>query len=661
MVHEGAPVDPAVFGAVQLLYVAAPGFGPGLHDPIPRRSGIRRGLTEVVAVPDQLPQPAGSAATSPAAFVATEGLDELAAALRARLANQHHVREHLAAAARAYVHDHGGDIDAAALVAMLETVACEHRGRAEVAGYGVDRLVAHIVDRSRQQVVAGLPPHFTADELPPEVAASRLDEAVGDWFRASLGHTMEPGQPAPVRGIKAPAGLGKTRSVLSVLAEHPAAVVDYYVPSHRLADELAGDARALGIEATVIRGREHPDAAGQPLCRKADVAGPLARVGLNVWEAVCERKHEDGRIERCCWFDGCAYVVQFKAPGRLRVMAHEYMTLRRRLDAPMLQVVDESFHAKLARHADFALDRLTAPRAWRGLFGKIDPARLNDLDTIAWKVRRAFEAGQHPREAGITVEDCKLAAGIEISTAGGAPVSPGMAHDEQRRRVVAMQRVEAFKLWRCWKVLGGEIERPGPLQRIRLVRDVPRKGELEDRIELFWRAELRLRNVPTLVIDADLDMAVARLFWPEIEVTTIAARRNARVIQVTDSACSRRRLLAWPDAPDAERRRAANRLADVQALLDVEGRRAPTLLVTYKAAAEKLKPPAGSEVIHFGALRGLDRFKDFGTVIIAGREQPPASGMEVQARSLFGDAIEPLTLTGSYTTAERGFRMRMPS
>jgi hypothetical protein len=138
MAAERAPVDPAVFSAVQLIYLARPGFGPGLHDPVPRRSGTWQGEVDVVAVPELLPElPAADYVGEAAAFGPADGLDELCAALRQRLDGELHVREHLLQAARAYVRQHGPDIDRAALVASLEGVALERRSHAEVAGYGV--------------------------------------------------------------------------------------------------------------------------------------------------------------------------------------------------------------------------------------------------------------------------------------------------------------------------------------------------------------------------------------------------------------------------------------------------------------------------------------------------------------------------------------------
>jgi hypothetical protein len=193
MAAEKAPVDPAVFGAVQLIYLARPTFGHGLHDPVPRRFGIWTGETETVAVPELLPEPdTATYETAAAAFGPTEGLEELCDALRARLAGELHVREHLLQAARAYVRRHGPNIDQAPLIAALEAVASEHRSRAEVAGYGVDRLVDHVARQERAATwmpfgrpapKAILPPYF-GDEAPNLFRqVNRQRYFVHDWLR----------------------------------------------------------------------------------------------------------------------------------------------------------------------------------------------------------------------------------------------------------------------------------------------------------------------------------------------------------------------------------------------------------------------------------------------------------------------------------------------
>jgi hypothetical protein len=189
MAAEKTPVDPAVFNAIQLIYLARPKLGHGLHDPVPRRSGIWQGEADTVEVPALLPEPDVATHEGTAAdFRPVEGLDELRDALRARLAGELHVREHLLQAAR----QHGPNIDQAALVAALEAVACEHRSRAEVAGYGVDRLVDHVVRQERAATwmpfgrpapKAILPPYFD-DEAPNRFREmNRQRDFLRDWLR----------------------------------------------------------------------------------------------------------------------------------------------------------------------------------------------------------------------------------------------------------------------------------------------------------------------------------------------------------------------------------------------------------------------------------------------------------------------------------------------
>jgi hypothetical protein len=193
MAAEKAPVDPAVFGAVQLIYLACPAFGPRLHDPVPRRSGIWQGETDTVTVPELLPeQDAATYGSGAAAFGPAEGLDELCDALRARLAEEPHVREHLMQAGRAYVRQHGPDIDQTALVAALEAVAHEHRSRAEVAAYGIDAMVDYVIRQKRAATwlpfgspaqKAILPPYFGEEGPNLFREANRQRHFLRDWLQ----------------------------------------------------------------------------------------------------------------------------------------------------------------------------------------------------------------------------------------------------------------------------------------------------------------------------------------------------------------------------------------------------------------------------------------------------------------------------------------------
>jgi hypothetical protein len=116
----------------------------------------------------------------------------LCEALRARFAGELHVREHLLQAARAYVRHHGPSIDQAALATALESVACEHRSRAEVAAYGVASMVDYVVSKERAATWMPLGrasprgillPYF-GDEAPnPFREVNRQRQFLREWLR----------------------------------------------------------------------------------------------------------------------------------------------------------------------------------------------------------------------------------------------------------------------------------------------------------------------------------------------------------------------------------------------------------------------------------------------------------------------------------------------
>ena len=160
--------------------------------------------------------------------------------------------------------------------------------------------------------------------------------------------------------------------------------------------------------------------------------------------------------------------------------------------------------------------------------------------------------------------------------------------------------------------------------------------------------------MPALLLDADHDPLVGAATLATTRRIMILPIINAEVIQVRDTTGSKNKLLE-----SVTRREQVLTLARHEA---AQGRR--VLIGTYKPVAELLRaaltgaPDVNIHVAHFGAIRGLDGWKDFDTVIVAGREQPPPSAVENMARSLFGADPEPLLLTGEYVPQMRGHRTK---
>jgi hypothetical protein len=72
--------------------------------------------------------------------------------------------------------------------------------------------------------------------------------------------------------------------------------------------------------------------------------------------------------------------------------------------------------------------------------------------------------------------------------------------------------------------------------------------------------------------------------------------------------------------------------------------------------AAQIKVPTGCAVDWFGNIRGLDSYKTFDCIIIAGREQPPVQSVEDMVRALFGDGPLP-ELSGILSEVVRGYRI----
>jgi hypothetical protein len=672
-------IDDALYRAVQPHYVAAPIIS-GMPDPVPRRSGLRKGLDDAVA----LVLPEKTSATTAAeqsgegiVFRETVGFE----AYLGRIGDPDGFNLPIYKAIWSYVGSNGTAAATqegratlkARLKETIEAAAPGSRTQADIDRYAsdayLDSEISRVLARKEQdqpdqpEPPPPVPPHYPAEPLPLDQAKALLKETVVDWVGHAVTH--DDGIQARQVGIKGAAGTGKTtvsRDVLEAFPETQAKSFYYFVPQHRLAKEFQREAEGGPLRVKVIQGRERKQADGSTLCAKADEAGKVAKAGFSVWESMCRRVDpETGQEEVCEHFATCPYVAQFDDPEpAVRIMAHEAMFLPRNsgLPKPDAVIIDESFHAKAVREANFELDRLNAglPRN-----RKVGMGDLDKRDRIARVVRSALEAGDHPRDHGVTVEDCRFVATLEIGTVDGIGITPGMDHATQRKRLDGYRRSESLKLYRFWKILEVEIEREGPLRQIEFRPNWKRSrdDEEKDRIYLFWRRDLELPDVPVLVLDADLDPTIARKFLPRLEVVEVPVERCAEVIQVSDTACSRQRLLGGEKAPATEVSRAANRLADVQALFDVEAARgARVLLVTYKPVRARLKVPAGCAVDHYGNIRGTDDYKDFDTVIDGGREQPRVDAVEAQARALFADDPEPLILTGELMEVTRGYRMR---
>jgi len=433
------------------------------------------------------------------------------------------------------------------------------------------------------------------------------------------------------------AGTGKTVAAAAALSTHAITDnfdLDYHAPTHDKLREMENELENLGVYTRRIMGRSHKPDGENPLCKKAKLAEDVVKLGFNPASTLCQNQEK-----KCEHFDSCPYLHQFhgSATPTVRLYATDYLTLDRpaHLIKPGAMIIDETFWQKAIRRTEFGSDRLIMSAA-----------------SCALDVRTAFEQSDNPKawliERGYTAEDFTEAAAADGRLIDRAPIHPGQDKDTQEKALDGYKRNDYSKLRRLWLLIAEEMATAWPYFSKRIVhREELFHGELQNRISLHWRVPIRNTwmdgtKIPCLILDADANRELLELWLPGLRIFEVAAKRNVEIIQVHNTACSKTRMTGFASKPETIETAKARR-AEVQGLINsisAQGKR--VLTVATKALAEELTAPDGSDVAWFGAILGVDRWKDCDEEILVGREQAPVDAYEQLASALFWDAKEPL-------------------
>lgn len=502
-------------------------------------------------------------------------------------------------------------------------------------------------------------PDVVGEYLPlPDDEKQKIDRQIASLKPAicesvRVAHGVSDLDHAPRVQIRAVAGIGKTQEVIRALARNKEWVCHYYVPTTALALEILPRLRAEGINAEAILGRDNQNTSA-PLCEKATAARIAGELGLNVFRALCRRKSRDGEVHICSNFDTCPYLNQFdQNRTQVYVLAHEFLYLPPpgRLPKPDLVIVDENVILRLAGHCEFAPDRL--------------PKDIQD-------------AVQRHISEGISLKDALLSAGITRKTAQEQirslsgeiehDVLPTMSEREALAHLEAVRGAERPKVRHFLERVVAEIGLDRDLHGIVVKKDMPTnvngQQEHQHRVFVHWPREVRISNkTPVLLIDADADIELNRRFFGKcLENIYISAKRHAHVVQCRSTRLSKMALAGKGGVETVSMRK-------VRMVIEREKKNASRILVVINkpirerltdeyAPTERATMWNGVTVTHFGAIRGCDDWKDFDTVIIVGREQPPPLAVDDLCRAIFADDRILLTFSnGNYIEAPRGYRM----
>jgi hypothetical protein len=400
---HGKLIDPALFSPVQPHYTAVPIFD-GVRDPLTRRSGLREGLDDTVSIV----LPARTATTSKnmgRGISHGQGFD----AYLGMIGSEAGFRRPITSAIASWIATNGPDADTEPLKHRLRSAihAADPgtRSQADIERYASDHWLDGIIDwvaarEAEAQTPQSAGPYYGASPLTVTEAVRQLHQAVSGFFEQAFAWTDGT---VPNHACRSPAGLGKSEEVINHISrpEAKGKHIAYYLPEHRLADELLERFIAKsdvngGPRALVFRGRSQEMPDGTPLCRKADIAEAVNALGFSVHETLCEKTREDDQVERCTFFADCAYIDQLRQNSPMvRFLPHAYLFIEhKKLPNADINIIDERFWPAAMRGMNaktfVALPRIKTGHLSKGT-GWLDLNRTADLAAISARVHDVFQ------------------------------------------------------------------------------------------------------------------------------------------------------------------------------------------------------------------------------------------------------------------------------
>ncbi len=557
----------------------------------------------------------------------------------------------------------------------------------------------------RQRIKAALNPGGGAPtRLPIKLVRERLRaaeeaffNAVREWdarqgAAAALAMPNQGTQPTgpaeqmvmPIHAIRVDLGSGKTLTAIQQairrLAEMRAAgdmrSAAFAISTHALGDEVAAifavHAAKTGLTAAVWRGMSapDPDSLGDPMCRNLEAVQDARDAMLEVQPTTCRRKLDSGEYATCPFFNSCGYQKQRKSHADLWIVPHEMIFLQKPTAIGKLAflVVDESIwqdgldgvHGRPTALSLDSLGRVQPSSLDAGMHQHLDRDRLEYLRNRLLDVLRPLADGPVSAEAvemsDLTLDNVREAYRLEWRRFVDPGMHPGMTKT-QRREAVHQAAVNATipRLASVWEAVAALLEDGGPQRSGWAALAVQPTDDGPMRV-LHLKGRRKVRKgwqVPTLLMDATMNVELVRPYWPDVRLTAelLADAPYQTVRQIVDRAYSKSAIepltVDTPGYTAEEAKRRHRGLRSVHAVLNREARQyggAPVLVVTQKAIREALPahgPMAACiDLAHHNAVAGRDLWRNVRALIVVGRTQPAPASVERLAEALTGRVVE---------------------
>lgn len=467
--------------------------------------------------------------------------------------------------------------------------------------------------------------------------------------------------PAPARLLCAPPGTGKTYAVIRALVEDGTRAI-YAAPTHELCREVTIRMQAAGLKVHYWR----PGPTPEDGCPYLDLVEFYRGFGYHIRKGPCLHCPKKAR---------CAYRTVFTSSDNWKAQVlvltgwhlqrEDFWGLRATEDRNLV-ILDEDATQMLASPAEIRFDSLArfvaGLQAIREQCG--DPFQKEDRsDVEAWLIRKLIKPADGD-EANLALTDLLRRACMDLMAlcprypdGRWLPEPPfGSWLSAYDRSLLENDDLFASQLAMTYEAIKYRVEIPNLFARLRdlLLHTRPTHGSQPphgadatgaslplyvSRGAVRWTAISRVPAERKLVLlDATAEPSVVGgVLGRPVEALTIPpVRQEARIYQVMD------RLLT--------RSGARQDIADDDGFVLTFLREAAAkhhnerlLVVTFLEHEEKLRDfLAGihpdATVVHYGALRGLDAFGDYGAGVIIGRPMPNEARLGLLAVSAFGTA-----------------------
>lgn len=457
--------------------------------------------------------------------------------------------------------------------------------------------------------------------------------------------------------FRAPAGLGKTTTFSKRIANaNTDWRIEVYVPTHALAVEWRDLIKQANPKRVVriIGGRSHIATNGQPLCARHQIAAQISQAGQSVYTRLCCASSGD----RCTSYVGCPYIDQFEC-GHVFIYTHAYLPLDRGwLDArvPDLVVIDEAFAMVCLDNITFNISLLRHPML---------PTAVN---VLCLDVANHLQAGTSLHT--LIAKACKhgggLHAAVETLRKSAPRPQPSQTDQSVLQTLSSAPNFEPVAI--LLEHLGRVFAAKQVLQSVDFDANTGQITVHHRNDITRFKPKSQAHPAPKLfLLDATASREITEVFFPGAKFEEYRARRRAHVVQCRSSKCSKRSITPGSHADPKRKAVATHRLSEIQQLIDELSSNGQQLLVVGPAAvtgnpSKSVQPsvnvPPHSALAHFGALRGVDSFKDFDSVLVIGRNEPSTQAVQDLARAMFYDAAVPLQLSDRWVSQPRPYQLK---